>query len=204
MLITCDDHSTKLAFQICHFVEIQLGQQPTSEEEYVKNMMYKRNNLQSQRNLAQEIEDLMLRKKKIVGKILQDDQIIVWRLIKIYTHNLFIAEKKQKLTKSLEEQDRYNRHNLKPKERKMMISLLYKPDENGHPTRKTVPVSDILELAESNDKFGAMFKRVAGLLKKTDLEMAKTMKASYREYWRKKIEKNKELVLSADEDEEEK
>ena len=85
-----------------------------------------------------------------------------------------------------------------------MISLLYKPDENGHPTRKTVPVSDILELAESNDKFGAMFKRVAGLLKKTDLEMAKTMKASYREYWRKKIEKNKELVLSADEDEEEK
>ena len=118
-------------------------------------------------------------------------------------HFHLFAEKKLKVTKTLQEQERYNRHNLKPNERKMMIRLLYKPDENGHPTRLTVPVSDILQLAEDNAKFGAMFKRVAGLLKKTDSQMAKTMKASYRDYWRKKAEKGKELVLSGNEDEEE-
>ena len=118
-------------------------------------------------------------------------------------HFHFFAEKKQKVTKTLQEQDRYNRHNLKPNERKMMIRLLYKPDEKGHPTRLTVPVSDILQLMEDNEKFRTMFKRVAGLLNKTDSQMAKTMKASYRDYWRKKAEKNKELVLSGNEDDEE-
>ena len=120
-----------------------------------------------------------------------------------YSFIFFFAEKKQKVTKTLEEQDRYTRHNLKPKERKMMIGLLYRPDEKGHPTRLTVPVNDILQLVEDNAKFSAMFKRVAGLLKKSDSQMAKTMKASYRDYWRKKAEKSKELVLSGNEDEEE-
>ena len=85
----------------------------------------------------------------------------------------------------------------------MMIRLLYRPDKNGHPTRLTVPVSDILQLVEDNAKFRAMFKRVAGLLNKSDLQMAQTMKASYRDYWRKKVEKSKELVLSCNEDDEE-
>ena len=62
----------------------------------------------------------------------------------------------------------------------------------------TVPVSDILKLRDDNEKFKTMFERVKGLLGKTDSQLAATMKASYRQYWRKKDEKNQDLILSDD------
>ena len=112
--------------------------------------------------------------------------------------NSFFAERKEKGKKILKVQDRYNRHNLKPGERRFMIRLLYQPDENGKPSRMTVPVSDILKLRDDNAKFKTMFDRVKRLLGKTDSQLAATMKASYRQYWRKKDEKNQDLILSDD------
>lgn len=119
------------------------------------------------------------------------------------TFSLLFTEKKEKKKKVLNEQDRYNRHNLKPSERKMLVRLLYQPDKDGVATRTTVPISDILKLTEENQKFRDMFVEVAKMLKKTPSQMARTMKESYKAYWRRKIEKNKPLVLSDDENDDE-
>ena len=106
------------------------------------------------------------------------------------------AEKKEKRKNELKVQDRYNRHNLKPNERHLMIKLLYQPDDDGKASRLTVPVSDILKMRDENEKFRKMFDRVKVLLGKTDSQLAATMKASYRQYWRKKDSKNQDLILS--------
>ena len=109
---------------------------------------------------------------------------------------ILFSEKKEKRNKELKVQDRYNRHNLKPEERHLMIKLLYQPDDDGKPSRMTVPVSDILKLRNENEEFRKMFDRVKVLLGKTDSQLAATMKASYRQYWRKKDAKNQDLILS--------
>ena len=77
-----------------------------------------------------------------------------------------------------------------------MIKLLYQPDDDGKASRLTVPVSDILKMRDENEKFRKMFDRVKVLLGKTDSQLAATMKASYRQYWRKKDSKNQDLILS--------
>ena len=77
-----------------------------------------------------------------------------------------------------------------------MIKLLYQPDIDGKASRLTVPVSDILKMRDENEKFRKMFDRVKVLLGKTDSQLAATMKASYRQYWRKKDAKNQDLILS--------
>ena len=53
-MITCDDQSLKITFhlQICDFVERELGKQPTSGEEQVRNLMHKRSTLHSHRSLS--------------------------------------------------------------------------------------------------------------------------------------------------------
>ena len=86
-----------------------------------------------------------------------------------------------------------------------MIRLLYNPNEEGIATRITVPVSDVLKLTEENEEFREMFLRVAGQLepKKTPSQMARTMKESYKSYWRKKIAKKQPLVLSDEENDDE-
>ena len=84
-----------------------------------------------------------------------------------------------------------------------MVRLLYQPDKNGVATRTTVPVNDILKLTEEDPKFRDMFVEVAKLLKKTPSQMARTMKESYKAFWRRKIEKDQPLILSDDENDEE-
>ena len=81
----------------------------------------------------------------------------------------------------------------------MMVRLLYRPDKDGIATRTTVPVSDIMKLTEEDQKFREMFLDVAKLLNKTPSQMARTMKESYKAFWRRKIVKNQPLILSDDE-----